>query len=123
MQISLEKYEEMQDRIANLETAIEIKSKQFEYTLDLVIERDEEIYRLRAKQPHWISVKDRLPEDEGLVLAFGDEGLLIAEHYRFGDWVKFMLDKDGRYMSPYPTTIYYWMPLPEPPEVEDGNGE
>jgi hypothetical protein len=31
MEISLEKYEEMQDRIANLEVAIEIKSKQFEY--------------------------------------------------------------------------------------------
>ena len=77
--------------------------------------------RLPSAQPEqrWIPCSERLPEDEGLVLAFGDEGLLIAEHYRFGDWVKFMLDKDGRYMSPYPTTIYYWMPLPEPPEVED----
>lgn len=72
---------------------------------------------------NWISVKDRLPKDYVSVLAFGDEGLLIAEHYRFGDWVKFMLDKDGRYMSPYPTTIYYWMPFPEVTEAEDGNGE
>ena len=71
-----------------------------------------------VKPPHWISVKDRLPKDYVSVLAFGDEGLLIAEHYRFGDWVKFMLDKDGRYMCPYPTTIYYWMPLPEPPKME-----
>lgn len=90
MQISTEKYETLIDEIADL----------------------------RSKQPKWISVNDRLPEDYVLVLAFGDEGLLIAEHYRFGDWVKFMLDKDGRYMSPYPTTIYYWMPLPEVPEVE-----
>lgn len=116
VEISLEKYEEMQDRIANLETAIEIKSKQLNYALDLVIEQDDVIYALRSKQPHWISVKDRLPEDEGLVLAFGVGGIVIAEHYRFGQWVIFMLDKDGRYMSPYPTTIYYWMPLPEPPE-------
>lgn len=103
MQISLEKYESMQDRIAKLE------------------KENEELREAVSCPPHWmhwISVKDRLPEDEGLVLAFGDEGLLIAEHYRFGDWVKFMLDKDGRYMSPYPTTIYYWMPLPEPPKME-----
>lgn len=100
----------------------------FDLELEPVIEKEalrmiDEQETISAASPKWISVKDRLPEDYVLVLAFGDEGILIAEHYRFGDWVKFMLDKDGRYMSPYPTTIYYWMPLPEPPEVEDANDE
>ena len=95
----------------------------FDLELEPVIEKEvlrmiDEQETILVKPPKWVSVKDRLPEDEGLVLAFGDEGLLIAEHYRFGDWVKFMLDKDGRYMCPYPTTIYYWMPLPEPPKME-----
>jgi len=104
---------------------------------ELLEQADDEIDRLRSenedlaeridelmdeidelKKHEWISVKDRLPEDDVLVLAFGVGGIVIAEHYRFGQWVIFMLDKDGRYMSPYPTTIYYWMPLPEPPEVE-----
>ena len=69
----------------------------------------------------WISVKDRLPEYDRGVLAFGVDGLVIATCFRYGNWVIYRLDKDGRYLAPYPTTIYYWMPLPEPPEVEDGN--
>lgn len=106
---------------------MEISLEKYYRLLDLIVKlakENEELKEAVSCPPHWmhwISVKDRLPEDEGLVLAFGVGGIVIAEHYRFGQWVIFMLDKDGRYMSPYPTTIYYWMPLPEPPEeAKDG---
>jgi len=109
MNISLEKYEAMQDRIANLEVAMEIKSKQFEYAVNLVVERDELIYALRAKQPHWISAKGRLPEDDGEVLAYDGEYAFISHFCRDG-WYD-----NSLYQQPVKVT--HWMPLPEPPEV------
>lgn len=105
MEISLEKYEAMQDRIAQLETAIDIKSKQFDYALDLVVARDDVIYALRAKQPHWISVKDRLPncnEPELVCSEFGGVGIAY-------------FDADGNWYGEY-QDVTYWMPLPESPK-------
>lgn len=116
MEISLEKYDEMQDRIANLETANDLLSKKAEHALDLVIEREDVIYALRAKQPHWISVKDRLPKNDWRVLVY-DKYLGIAEGY--------CISADDTWWLYYPVKrIFpsYWMPLPEPPEVEDVQG-
>ena len=113
MQISLEKYEEMQDRIANLETAIETKSKVVDILIDTVVKRDKEIDSLRAKQPHWISVKDSLPEvDEGYVLVCSE----------FGSIGFASIDADGNWHGEY-QDVAYWMPLPEPPEVEDNEAD
>lgn len=121
MEISLEKYEAMQDRIAELEMAIEIKSKQLNYAIDLVVARDDEIFRLRAKHPHWISVKDRLPEDSGQVLAYGAGEIFMAyfdADFHDGAWFKYFLNDDCQdpYLDPYYGEIRCWMPLPEPPE-------
>ena len=113
VEISLEKYEEMQDRIAQLETAIEIKSKQLNYALDLVIEREDEISRLRAKQPHWISVNDRLPRYEMMVIVYSELrgiGLAFIDN-RDEKWCGDCDDED----------VLYWMPLPEPPEEKNND--
>lgn len=117
MEISLEKYEAMQDRIAHLEVAMEIKSKQFNYALDLVVERDDEIFRLRAKQPHWISAKDKLPEEDSRVLAFVENGIMIANYLE--GWFYYIENEDGDMCPSDDIEVSYWMPLPEPPEVED----
>ena len=111
VEISLEKYEEMQDRIANLETAIEIKSKQFNYALDLVIERDEVIYALRSKQPHWISVKDRLP----------DHGIMVMVYSELCGFGFGYLDGEGKWHGGYDEDVECWMPLPEPPEEKNND--
>lgn len=147
MEISLEKYEAMQDRIAQLETAIEIKSKQYDYALDLVIERDDVIYALRAKQPHWISVKDRLPEELTPVnvvwvnhnpqlyyskIKDVPQSNATAVYFcgRWYWWDAVLIDWLGEYgrgreesLVDKEIEITHWMPLPEPPEVEDANGE
>lgn len=57
----------------------------------------------------WISVKDRLPENENPVLVFDGDYFEVA--YWDGDmWADESCDK-----FPYPT---HWMPLPEPPQEE-----
>lgn len=117
MQINLEKYEAMLDRIAQLETAIDIKSKQVNYALELVVERDDVIYALRAKQPHWISVKDRLPEHDGEVLACCGGNIFIANCPE-DEWVVYFLEEGG-YSETCHVQVDYWMPLPEPPEMTE----
>lgn len=68
---------------------------------------------------NWISVKDRLPEDEEAVLVY----------YRFDDESKMSFYGILTYYvdEPYPhwqhegigLKITHWMPLPEPPEAKN----
>ena len=58
----------------------------------------------------WISVKDRLPDHYKNVLAFGNEGIIIAQYYGedFGNWATTMNKSSDH--------ITHWMPLPKPPK-------
>ena len=63
----------------------------------------------------WISVKDRLPEDDSDVLAYsrnGEEGRIYPANYAKGVWF------DCIFTTPVPDTTTHWMPLPEPPKKE-----
>lgn len=62
------------------------------------------IRQLEAKVPKWISVKERMPEDEERVLFFAKKPILTIDT-TFGWWVK----TTKRYK------VTHWMPLPEPP--------
>lgn len=58
----------------------------------------------------WISVKDRLPEDEEYVLIFTAGGSVLIVFY----------DSDGWYtLEEYLREVTHWMPLPEAPEEEN----
>ena len=60
----------------------------------------------------WISVKDRLPEEEKEVLCYLGNALgkgIVVAFRRHGDWYF-----DG-WKCP---TVTHWMPLPEPPKGE-----
>lgn len=75
-----------------------------------------------AVERDWISVEDRLPEDDGDVLAIVSgypspnitlEDVMVVAAFCKGE---------GWYIGEYPDwdnpIITYWMPLPEPPEEE-----
>ena len=60
----------------------------------------------------WISVRDRLPEEETEVLCYLGNALwkgIVVAFRRHGDWYF-----DG-WKCP---TVTHWMPLPEPPKEE-----
>ena len=74
----------------------------------------DEIERLREQLPKWVSVEDRLPEDDNTVIVRGEDEddpwqpvWYDADSYSDGMW--------GGVSSPQYT---HWMPLPSPPEGE-----
>ena len=57
----------------------------------------------------WVSVKDRLPEDNSDVLAYlrdGDKGRIYPANYAKGVWF------DCIFNAPATDTTTHWMPLP-----------
>lgn len=68
--------------------------------------------RLAEKVPHWISVKNRLPEEDGNYLAVMD-GDLCGQEEPFTSMCGI---EKGKWDEP--NMVLYWMPLPEPPKEE-----
>lgn len=70
----------------------------------------------------WISVADRLPDDDVMVLCVVsgrpqtnitlDEAMEIASHSRTEGWI---VETWPEWEDP---TVTYWMPLPEPPKED-----
>ena len=63
----------------------------------------------------WISVDDRLPEDDSDVIAYlrtGEEGRIFSANYAKGVWFDCIFNKRVT------ETTTHWMPLPEPPKGE-----
>ena len=58
----------------------------------------------------WISVKDRLPEKDEIVIICTDENFIYAGELIGDTW---FLDNDS-----WTATVTHWMPLPEPPKGE-----
>ena len=58
----------------------------------------------------WISVKDRLPEKDEIVIICTDENFIYAGELIGDTW---FLDNDS-----WTATVTHWMPLPLPPKGE-----
>lgn len=60
----------------------------------------------------WISVKDRMPEDDATYLVYGRNGygIVFAVYYGDGEW----LTCDD--LTNITRFVTHWMPLPEPPK-------
>ena len=69
---------------------------------------------LEQDVPGWISVKDRLPEDDATYLVYGRNGygIVFAIYYGDGEW----LTCDD--LTNITRFVAHWMPLPEPPKEE-----
>ena len=68
----------------------------------------------------WISVKDRLPESDELVLVLVDgkptRNITLVGAYELANYDK----EEGWFLEMWPewegAKVTYWMPLPEPPK-------
>lgn len=64
------------------------------------------ITQLEARVPKWISVEDRLPEDDDDVLIFSNERVIFVGCYKNGQWISYSL------YAIYGNVVTHWMPLP-----------
>lgn len=74
------------------------------------------LWSMEQQSTNWISVKDRLPEEEAYYLCMvKGHGVRIR---RFSEWAK---DTRKRFWSNGSETkkVTHWMPLPEPPEITE----
>ena len=67
----------------------------------------------------WVSVEDRVPESNEIVLALaydkdGDAYMTTVVRYPCGDW-----DSVDDYFNQSDYEVRYWMPLPEPPKEDE----
>lgn len=99
MEISLEEYGKLSDRITELKL------------------ENERLRKIVLATQSWISVKDRLPEEDSRVLAFVENGIMIANYLE--GWFYYIENEDGDMCPSDDIEVSYWMPLPEPPEVEN----
>lgn len=73
-----------------------------------------------AKRSEWISVGDRLPEEDDIVLVIANgtprTNITLKEAYQLAEWCQ----EDGWILQEFPAwedaEIAHWMPLPDPPE-------
>ena len=64
------------------------------------------ITQLEARATKWISVEDRLPEDDDDVLIFSNERVIFVGCYKNGQWISYSL------YAIYGNVVTHWMPLP-----------
>lgn len=76
-------------------------------------ELTEKVAQLEAAQPKWISVEEKLPENDDNYLVFTSDKNEeeIATYYGDGEWLTHDLTNLTRLVT-------HWMPLPEPPKEE-----
>lgn len=77
------------------------------------------IQQLEAKVPKWISVKERLPENEQIVIGYTPcDGFMFVGYYvKNCNWKQWYIITAMRSTKCMNKRVTHWMPLPEPPEV------
>lgn len=69
----------------------------------------------QSKQSPWISVKERLPENNTVVLTRGAYGFLICQLSSLGEW------KTGANVNKERLGITHWMPIPSFDDILEAN--
>ena len=92
------------------------------YECSIIDAQAKEIEKLRGQLPRWIPVEERLPDYDDLVLVTASgkpkENITLDEAVELAT-----LYSDGWCLETWPewtgAKVTHWMPLPEPPEVEN----
>lgn len=80
------------------------------------------MWNTRAPQSEWISVKDRLPSEDGFVIARSIGGDSLDSKYSTGTSVLYfshLMEEGHEFQSQHRAshvTVTHWMPLPTPPK-------
>lgn len=69
----------------------------------------------QAKQSPWISVEERLPENNTVVLTRGAYGFLICQLSSLGEW------ETGANVNKERLGITHWMPIPSFDQILEAN--
>lgn len=69
----------------------------------------------QSKQSPWISVKERLPENNTVVLTRGAYGFLICQLSSLGEW------ETGANVNKERLGLTHWMPIPSFDEILEAN--
>ena len=69
----------------------------------------------QAKQSPWLSVEERLPENNTVVLTRGAYGFLICQLSSLGEW------ETGANVNKERLGITHWMPIPSFDEILEAN--
>jgi|HubBroStandDraft_4_1064222.scaffolds.fasta_scaffold32474_3 hypothetical protein len=71
---------------------------------------------------NWISVNDRLPENEDVVAVICEYGIVSAyfcrsdDEYYSNQWI---INCPCGYLDNSPNNVTHWMPLPELPKMDE----
>lgn len=80
------------------------------YAVQRLVDYAKQEHELRRTAQEWISVKDRLPKNDEIVIICTDKNFIYAGELIGDTW---FLDNDS-----WTATVTHWMPLPQPPKGE-----
>ena len=99
----------------NVTEKVELASQGLAYAYyeDFAVDTLAYIQQLEEQVPKWISVDERLPENDDNYLVFTSDrnDAVIATYYGDGEWLEYDLIN----LIPLVT---HWMPIPQLPETE-----
>lgn len=106
----------MREQIEEMAKIIARRSKAFRNPnvafMTTATKTSESLYNAGYHKQEWISVEERLPEDDGFVLLCTSKGAIIKGHYEH---------KHGRWSGlNNRLNVTHWMPLPEAPKMKGG---
>ena len=111
------------DVIGAMRTAFEQSADRIVAAEEYALVLKKEIEKLRAQLPRWIPVTERLPEDRSDVL------VVAYWHERWGVYMGWCAPERAAWSvhigigDRSDIAVTHWMPLPEPPEVENAEAK
>ena len=119
IQLILNALESAQRQVTHLEKCLseqENISSGFHVGLKYASARIKELEASQPVAPEWISVSDRLPENETLVLTIDKNSFINTAVFVHGDGYSFLCNFNFRQIP----SVTHWMPLPASPAPQEG---